>query len=47
MGYLGGHVLVWDIEVIMYLFVISWWSCISVVCRGGHVFVFDILVVMY
>ena len=47
MGYRGDHIFVWDIEVLMYVCVISWWSCISVGYRGGHVFVCDIEVVMY
>jgi hypothetical protein len=46
-GYRGCHVLVWDIEVVMYWCGMSWLSCISVGYRGGHVLVWDIVVVMY
>ena len=46
-GYRGGYVLVWDIEVVMYYCGMSRWSCISVGYRGGHVLVWDIEVVMY
>ena len=38
-GYRGGYVLVWDIEVVMYYCGMSRWSCISVGYRGGHVLV--------
>ena len=41
------HVFVCDIEAVMYLLVISRWSCICVGYRGGHVFVWDIEVAMY
>ena len=46
-GYLGGHVLVCDIEVIIYLCRISRWTCIGVGYRGDHVLMCDIVVVMY
>ena len=38
-GYRGGHVFVWDIEVIIYVCRISRWSCICVGYRGHHIFV--------
>jgi hypothetical protein len=46
-GYLGGHVLVCDIEVIIYLCRISRWTCIGVGYLGGHVLVWYVEVIMY